>query len=78
MVSAVVDAYGKVEAEMAVEVIAPFDPIVVVAVPPTASWFAEKTEVKSVVPVAVVNVSPPLKFKSVEVALPVKRYEKLA
>ena len=36
-VIAVVEAFGKVEATTAPEVIAPFDPIVVVAVPPIAN-----------------------------------------
>ena len=42
--------------------------IVVVAVPPIASWFAVKMLAKRLVPVALVKVSPPLKFRSVVVA----------
>ena len=43
--------------------------IVVVAVAPTASWFAVKILAKRLVPVALVKVSPPLKLSRVVVAL---------
>ena len=75
-VIAVVEAFGNVDAAVAVEVMVPLEAIVVVAVPPTASWFAVNTEAKSDVPVAAVQVSPPLKAMLVVVALPMNGYAK--
>ena len=69
-VSAVEDAYGNVDATIAFEVIAPLLPIVVVAVPPIESCDPLNTFAKIVVPVALVQVIPPLKFNNVVVALP--------
>ena len=68
-VRAVEEANGKVEAALAVEVITPLLPMVVVAVPPIASWDALKTFAKRAVPEALVQVRPPLKLMSVVVAL---------
>ena len=49
-----------------------------VAVPPNNAVLAERMFVNSVVPVALVKVRPPLKFKSVVVAFEGKRYPKFA
>ena len=51
--------------------------IVVVAVAPTASWFAVKMLAKRLVPVALVKASPPFRLKSVVVAFEGKRYAKV-